>query len=252
MSEAVADWSGDRDYTGGDNNSGAQHVGDGDVNGPMIGAGGQFIGVNGDAPALEKFAENITIYAVPEPGKPEQPIDIKKLRKWPTPASTIGVVSGLITIAGVLPGFRAYQQIDALIQDPGTITLGPLDFPLVIWWTFTTIMVLAVAAWLWGRRKFLKRHVLWLPRQSWRRARAGIRAKNGKTYPCSLRLTADCRICGGKMRILSEMVNWKPQLGAFGRKIGTRWEPRAVCTRNPDDHWVRIDIARNDFNKPIH
>ncbi|MDF9877784.1 hypothetical protein [Cellulosimicrobium cellulans] len=257
MSEAVADWSGDRDYSGGDNNSGAQNVGDGDVQGPMIGPGGQFIGVNGDAPQMTKFAEHLTITTVSEPGKPVQSIAIRKLRKWPTPAGAIGVISGVITIAGVLPGAETYRQVVAFVNEPDAVVAGPWGTPMAAWWLLATFLVVAVGTWGLGRWWFLRKHVLWLPRSSWRRARAGIRAKNGRTYPCSIRLAARCRICNSKMRFYSKMVNWVDHFDAQGnrtKRVGTRWEPRAECKLAPEDpnHCASIDVTQLGLEKPIH
>lgn len=216
--------------------------------GDVVDVGGDVHGslVNGTLVGATVGGSNhgsITIYAAGghEPNAPT--MAVVGLRRVPVPVSVIGVTSGILTIAGAVTGYQSVGElVDALTHPTGPAT-GPWGLPVVLWWVAATIVFLLLASRGLSQVRFLRRHVLRLPRQWWRRARAGVRMPDGRTYPCSLRLRGECPICGGRLRFRDGAVVRRMPDGTLVRRDG----PRGECTRN-EVHWLPIDVAKNDFD----
>lgn len=236
MAEAAANWSGDRDNTGGDDNSGAQNVGDGDVYGPMLGKNGHFTGISiGKARDIGKLAESITIHSLAEPGKPIQTFSVKKMRIHATPASVLAVVSSIITVATFFTGGMTIRQLWEGLHNSFQLPQGAFGIPTAYWWLLAFVLSTMLTAVGWGIFKFLRQHVLWVPRFPIFRALAGVRTRDGKTRLASFRLSGTCIEC--------------PQRNLRFRR--DEHGPKAICPRH-SSHTVYIDITKNEFDEPIH
>lgn len=230
-----------------DGDSNQQVQAQGDVSGPVVGPGGSFDGVHVGG----SNSGTITITTFAAPGNPQQKISIKEARRFPAPTSVIGVVSGLITITGATTGVFSFNDLLAVWQ-AGELNLLDAAAPSAYWWLLASVLVVVVGIQGFRFVAFLRRHVLWLPRWSALRARAGLRTANGRTYPYSLRLAARCADCGSTMKFRRMPTKWVDhyQGATHTARTVTERPPVAQCKRDPR-HWVEVDIARNDFDKPL-
>ncbi|WP_157875154.1 hypothetical protein [Arthrobacter sp. PAMC 25486] len=242
----MSDKASQRQESGNGNNS-MQFQAGGDTDGVVVGPGGRFDGVQ----VAGDVSGSITVNTVNAAGKPTQEISIKSQRRFPAPASVIGIVSGLITIGGALTGYFSVKDFLAGRQVANVDKLvGAV--PVAYWWMFGAMLLIGVGICGFVFLSFLLRHVLWLPRWEAFRARAGIRGENGRTYPFSIRLAARCVVCQVKMRFFNMPTKWNDHYEGrkrTGRTVTER-RPVAQCKRNAE-HWVEIDIARNDFDQPL-
>ncbi|PKQ30739.1 MAG: hypothetical protein CVT62_12385 [Actinobacteria bacterium HGW-Actinobacteria-2] len=229
----------------GDNSSGNQQIyTHGDVTAPF--AEGGSISIGGDN-------HGIVITSVPTPEEPQHTFDIIKKTRIPTPATLIGVVSSLITIAGfVTGGFSVKQLID--VYKSGGGFHGSSAVPTEYWWLFGSLLAVFVSLIGWSFARFLRRNVLRLPKQWFFRAWAGIKEANGRTYPYSLRLSMRCPKCKNQklrfQQIPEKWVDFYDGNGTHTKRDVTKWASMAVCPRN-EDHSLRVDISGNDFDEAL-
>ncbi|PDQ34396.1 MAG: hypothetical protein B5766_11315 [Candidatus Lumbricidophila eiseniae] len=131
----------------GDSSNGNQQIqADSDVTAPFAKDGGVAFG--GDN-------HGIVITSVPTPEEPQHTFDIVKKTRIPTPAALIGVVSGLITIAGFVTGaFSVKQLVDVFTSGSGfDVSSG---MPKEYWWLMTSIFTIAVSIIGWSFVRFLR------------------------------------------------------------------------------------------------
>ena len=167
----------------GDSSNGNQQIQTGgDVKAPFARGGGVAFG--GDN-------HGIVVTSVPTSDEPRDTFDIVKKTRIPTPGALIGVVSGLITIAGFVTGaFSVKQLVDIFASGSGfAISAG---VPTACWWLIVSVFVIAISLIGWSFFRFLRRNVLRLPKHPFFRAWAGIKEEDGVTYPYSLRLAMRC------------------------------------------------------------
>lgn len=230
----------------GDNNDGSQQIqAEGNVTAPFATDGG--IAIGGDN-------HGVVITSVPMPNEPQHTFDIFKKTRIPTPAALIGVVSGLITIAGFVTGaFSVKQLLDVFTSGTGfDVSSG---VPTEYWWLMASVFTIAISFIGWSFFRFLRRNVLRLPKRPFFRAWAGIKEENGRTYPYSLRLTMRCPKCKNqKLRFQQvpaggyDLID--TQTGARKKTVVTKWAPMAVCPRN-EEHSIPVDISGNDFDDAL-
>lgn len=230
----------------GDNSNDNQQIqADGDVNAPSAATGG--VSLTGDN-------HGIIVTSIPTSEEPQHTFEIPKKTKIPMPASFIGTVSGLITIAGfVTGGFSVKQLIDTFKASTSFDVMG--GPPQAYWWLLGSIFTIAIGLMGWSCFRFLRRNVLRLPKRWIFRAWAGIREGNGRTYPYSLRLAMSCPKCKNqKLRFQQvpadgyDIINL--ETGARKKSVIMKWAPMAVCPRN-EDHSLPVDISGNDFDEAL-
>lgn len=230
---------------GNNSNDNQQIQAEGDVNASSATSGG--VSLNGDN-------HGIIVTSIPTSEEPQHTFEIPKKTKIPTPASLIGTISGLTTIAGfVSGGFSINQLIDTFKTGFSFNNMsGP---PLAYWWLLGSMLTIAIGLIGWSFFRFLRRNVLRLPKRWIFRAWAGIREGNGSTYPYSLRLAMSCPKCKSqKLRFRQvpldgyDIVNL--ETGTRKKTVITKWAPMAVCPRN-EDHSIPVDISGNDFDEAL-
>lgn len=229
----------------GDNNDGSQQIqAEGNVTAPFARDGG--IAIGGDN-------HGVVITSVPMPNEPQYTFDIVKKTRIPTPAALIGVVSGLITIAGfVTGGFSVKQLVDVFTSGNGfDVSSGT---PKEYWWLMASVLTIAISFIGWSFFRFLRRNVLRLPKRPFFRAWAGIKEENGRTYPYSLRLAMRCRKCKNqKLRFQQVPETWVDFYDSTGNRTKRdvrKWAPMAVCPRD-EEHSIPVDISGNDFDDAL-
>lgn len=229
----------------GDSSNGNQQIQTGgDVKAPFARGGGVAFG--GDN-------HGIVVTSVPTSDEPRHTFDIVKKTRIPTPAALIGVVSGLITIAGFVTGaFSVKQLVDIFASGSGfDISAG---VPTAYWWLIVSVFVIAISLIGWSFFRFLRRNVLRLPKHPFFRAWAGIKEEDGVTYPYSLRLAMRCPKCKNqKLRFQQVPETWVDFYDNNGKRTKrdvTKWMPMAVCPRN-EEHSIRVDISGNDFDEAL-
>ena len=230
----------------GDNSNGNQQIrADGDVTASLTKDGG--INIGGDN-------HGVVITSVPRAEEPRYTFDITKKTRIPTPAALIGVVSGLITIAGfVTGGFSIKQLVDVFVSGNGVdLTSGT---PKGYWWLLVSILAVAIGIIGWSFFRFLRRNVLRLPKRWWFfRGWAGIKEENGRTYPYSLRLAMWCPNCKNQklrfQQIPATWVDFYDNTGKRTKRDVTKWASMAVCPRD-EAHSIAVDISGNDFDDAL-
>lgn len=231
-----------------------QHIGDNSNDNQQIQAHGDVntsSATNGGV-SFTGHNQGIVITSVPTSEEPEHTFDIPKKSRVPVPASIIGVVSGLITIAGfVTGGFSVKQLVDIMMAGAGLSAMsGP---PPVFWWLIGSLLAIGFGLLGWTFFRFLRRNVLRLPKRWLFRAWAGIKEESGRTYPYSLRLAMRCPKCANQnLRFQQvpadgyDIVNLNT--GARKKRVVTAWASTAVCPRN-EQHSIPVDISGNDFDE---
>lgn len=232
-------------HVGNGSHSNQQIQTDGDVN-AQTAAGGAII-IGGDN-------HGVVVTSLPTRDEPQYTFDIPKKTRIPTPASLIGTVSGLITIAGFATGaFSVKQIVDMIMSHAGfDIMNGP---PPGYWWLLGSMLAIFIGLAGLSFFRFLRRNVLALPKWWIFRAWAGIKEENGKTYPYSLRLAMRCPRCKNKkLRFKQVPANVYDiiDLETLAQKgqIVTKWAPMAVCPRH-EKHSIPVDISGNDFDEAL-
>lgn len=229
-----------------DNSNDNQQIqADGDVNAPSAKFGG--VSLTGDN-------HGIIVTSIPSFQEPQRTFKITKKSKFPVPASLIGTVSGLITIAGFITGgFSVMQLIDTVKVSSSFNSISGL--PQSYWWLLGSVLTIGVGLIGWLFFRFLRRNVLRLPKRWVFRAWAGIRGANGRTYPYSLRLAMNCPKCKSqRLRFQQvpadgyDIIN--RETGAHKKRVTTKWAAMAVCPRN-GDHSIPVDISGNDFDAAL-
>lgn len=215
------------------------HVG-GNVNGAMVARGGIHLGDGNSGIVINSYSEGEA---------PGEGFSIEKSTRVPISANWIGTVSGLVTVAGFVTGFTSWRELLAALK-AGNLWSASISSASVSAIAAVLLVCLGFAGIC--AVKFLKRHVLRLPK-NWRsRAWAGVRDERGRTFPHRLRLAMDCPKCPGRrMRFQQEPAAWNdyPRKGGGSRREVTEWWPVAVCPRNPE-HTLKVDVSGNDFEDP--
>lgn len=229
----------------GDSNDGSQQIqAEGNVTAPFAKGGG--IAIGGDN-------HGVVITSVATPNEPKYTFDIVKKTRIPTPAALIGVISGLITIAGFVTGaFSVKQLVDVFTSGSGfDVSSG---VPKEYWWLIASVFTIAVSLIGWSFLRFLRRNVLRLPKRPLFRAWAGIKEENGRTYPYSLRLAMRCPTCKNQklrfQQVPESWVDFYDNSGNRTKRNVTKWAPMAVCPRN-EEHSIPVDISGNDFDDAL-
>jgi|GEM_PF-2188598 len=196
----------------------------------------------------------ILITSVPTAQEPQHTFDIAQKTRIPTPASIIGLVSGLITIVGFITGGLSIKQFMDVVTSGKAFDLlaGPSQ---EYWWLFGSILTVGVGLLGLSFFKFLRRNVLRLPKWRVFRAWAGIKEENGQTYPYSLRLAMRCPRCSNQeLRFQQVPADYYDiinlETGARKKRVVTKWASMAVCPRN-NEHSIPVDISGNDFDGPL-
>lgn len=229
----------------GDSSNGNQQIQtDGDVTAPFAKDGGVAFG--GDN-------HGIVITSAPTPDEPQHTFDIVKKTRIPTPAALIGVVSGLITIAGFVTGaFSVKQLVDVFMSGSGLDVSSGM--PKEYWWLVASVLTIAISFIGWSFFRFLRRNVLRLPKRPFFRAWAGIKEESGRTYPYSLRLATRCPKCKNQklrfQQIPETWVDFYNNTGKRTKRDVTKWASMAVCPRN-EEHSIPVDISGNDFDEAL-
>ncbi|QWL28565.1 hypothetical protein E2R33_08130 [Rathayibacter toxicus] len=233
------------DRISGGAHNGNQHVQAGnDITGPIVGHGGIHIG-DGNS--------GITITSLATPDRPKETFDIVKRTRIPVSTSVIGALSGILSIIGFVTGASSFPE---LITRPINGTFTDLSgFSVLCVQFLGSLVILAIALALLGWWKFLRRNILWLPKSPIFRAWAGLKEETGRTYPYALRLAKKCPNCADRnlrfMRVPIEYLEFRnPQTGEITKRVPTKWEARAVCSRY-ENHYMRINLAGNDFDRPL-
>lgn len=231
-------------YIGESSNGNQQIQTDGDVTSPFAKDGS--VAISGDN-------HGAVITSVPTPEEPQYTFDIVKKTRIPTPAALIGVVSGLITIAGfVTGGFSVKQIMDVFTSGSGFD--GGSGIVTAYRWFLASVFTIAVSFIGWSFFRFLRRNVLRLPKCHFFRAWAGIKEENGRTYPYSLRLSMRCPKCKNqKLRFQQIPETWDDVYDNTGKRVKrdvTKWASMAVCPRN-EGHSIPVDISGNDFDEAM-
>ena len=172
----------------------------------------------------------------------------------PTPASLIGVISGLLTIAGFATGAVSVKQlVDVFMSSDGyDITKGT---PKEYWWLLGSILTIIISFIGWSFFRFLRRNVLRLPKRWLFRAWAGIKEEDGRTYPYALRLAKHCPQCANKKLRFQQVPADGYDLidletGARKKRVVTEWASMAVCPRSKA-HSIPVDISGNGFDEAL-
>lgn len=213
----------------------------GDAHGPVVVAGGITIGDGNSGIVITGFADG---------DEPKREFTIAKSSRIPIASNWIGIMSGLATLVGFVTGATSVSKlVEQLRGGLSQSSLGP-DVPIGI---LVGLVLIAVGIAGFAAVRFLRRHLLRLPKR-WRgRAWAGIREESGRTFPYRLRLAAECEHCPGrKMRFAQVPETWVDhyQDGRRTRREVTKWMPVAVCSRNPE-HRVAVDVSGNDFDSAL-
>lgn len=214
------------------------HVG-GDAHGPVVAGGGIHIGDGNTGIVITGFAD--------DDGR-KRNFTIAKASRVPVTATWIGIMSGVVTLIGFATGVTSVWQAVAAFRD-GLSSAPPAD-PWTVAWLLGGVVLVAVGVAGFSSARFLRRHVLRLPRHWRARAWAGIRDGSGRTFPWRLRLAAECEHRPGrKLRFAQVPASWVDhyQGGKTTRREVTEWQPVAICPRNPE-HRVRVDVSGNDFD----
>lgn len=214
-----------------------------DVTAPVVGPGGFYIG-DGNS--------GITITSVASDGQPKRTFNIKTKMRLPTPASVIGVTSGVLTIVSFVTG---YSSVTKLFTDFPRGDVGTSGVPSEAWWLLGSLLILAASISLFYFWRFVRRHVLWVPKSSLFPAWAGLKEGSGRTYPYALRLSMKCPSCTDrKMRFKRVPTRFNvvsdQRTGRVLKRVPIGWEAMAVCSRYKE-HNLRLDLADNDFDAPM-
>lgn len=211
----------------------------GDNHAPVTVAG--VLAVGGDV------SGNITIQSTPNYEGETHTFNISKKVRIPISSTTIGVISGLITILGFATGLNSIKEYVMTLKSSTFPTELPsynnylmhllLPVPLI---TFGTLGV--------GFFKFLRKNILWLPKSWILPGWAGIKNEKGRTFPYLLRLSLKCPNCANqKLRFKRVPKGW---VEFYDGRTGRKWGPMAVCPRN-EEHSLDIDVSGNDFDQPL-
>ncbi|MDJ0357664.1 hypothetical protein QMG52_16575 [Paenarthrobacter sp. PH39-S1] len=230
--------------TGGNSNHNQQIQADGDVNAPSAMDGGVNIGGN-------NFGVVITSIATAD--EPRRSFEVSKKTRIPIPASLIGTVSGVITIAGFITGgFSVKQLIDVYLSGNGFDAVGGL--PHGPWWFLGSMIMIVFGLIGWLFFRFLHRNVLRLPKLWIFRAWAGIKEENGRTYPYSLRLSKRCPECRNQklhfQQVPEKWLDFYDNTHTHTKRKVTDWASLAVCPRH-SEHSIPVDISGNDFDEAL-
>jgi hypothetical protein len=230
----------------GDNSSGNQQIqADGDVTAPLANDGG--ISIGGDN-------HGVVITSVPRAEEPRYTFDITKKTRIPAPAALIGVISGLITIAGFVTGGLSIKQlINVFMSGNGFNVMS--GTPKEYWWLLVSVLVIAIGIIGWSFFGFLRRNVLRLPKRWWFfRGWAGIKEENGRTYPYALRLAMRCPKCKSQklrfQQIPKTWVDFYDNTGKRTKRNVTKWASMAICPRD-EAHSISVGISGNDFDEAL-
>lgn len=196
---------------------------------------------------------NIDIHAVMGPGEPEQPIESRRSRKLPVPLSCVSTLSAAVSLVTFFTGWKAatdaWQWASSLDAPDALPHLPSLR------WLVAFVVSGLLAAVGWSSVGFLRKHVLKFSRIHWLPAIVGAKCRDGRTRLMLVRFSAACVKCGSRMRFLDRESDGRDifdlQSGRTVKHVTTQRRPAVVCTRN-SDHWGKIDVAVNDYDKPFH
>lgn len=224
-------------FNSGDDNQQVQAHGD--VTGPVIGRGGIHIG-DGNS--------GITITSIASPGRPKRTFEIKKKTRVPVSSAAVGTVASALAIVSFATGATSIADLVGRIQQGGIAAASTAPTG----WLFGAAVLFAVAMMLFALVRFLRRHVLWVPKSSLLPAWAGLKEQSGRTFPYALRLAMKCPSCSNeKLRFkqvptrFNEIIDLRS--GKLVKRTPAEWTPMAACRRY-EEHNIPLDLADNDFD----
>lgn len=213
-----------------DNNQQVQ-VG-GDNHAPVTAAGTIAVGGN--------VSGRITIHSGADKQDVAPIASITKMTRIPVSATTIGVISGIISIIGFITGSKSLKEFIEVIMSTTptggrhlfiTFIMGAGGIALISLSPF--ILKLGINCCL-----FLRKNILYLPKYQLFPVFAGIKNEKGRTFPYLLELSLKCPKCDDRDLHFKQV------------KKGVEWYPMAVCPRH-EPHSIPMDVSKNNFDKPL-
>lgn len=177
-------------------------------------------------------------------------LDTSRKMKIPIPSGGVGFLALLASALGILADILAvkgeysdhkseYIDFFTSLTKSANPKVPPSLIGAVVC-ILAGISLIAIGFKLFKLLIFLRKTILWIPKRTFRfmPSWAGIKTETGKIYPFAIRIKAKCPECHDRKLSIARV------------RDANTWKPLAKCSRSPD-HSLTIDVAANNFDKPI-